>query len=49
MEELEKLTGKSYQKVAGSRAIGPHLSLTGNRSHSFSVFVCVLKRVAIRE
>ena len=46
VEELEKLTGKTYQKVAGSRAIGPHLSLTDNRSHSFSVFVCALKRIA---
>ncbi len=49
VEELEKLTGKTYQKVAGSRAIGPHLSLSGNRSRSFSVFVCALKRMAIQE
>ena len=36
----------SGQKVAGSQAIGAHLSLTDNRSHSFSVFVCALKRIA---
>ncbi len=33
--ELEKLTGKKYQKVAGSRAIAPHLNLLEPRSRSF--------------
>ncbi|ETW92066.1 MAG: hypothetical protein ETSY1_45340, partial [Candidatus Entotheonella factor] len=39
VEELRKLTGNKYQKVSGSRAIGPCLSLTENRSHSFHVLV----------
>ncbi len=33
--ELERLTGNSYQKVAGSRAIGGHLSLADSRSRSY--------------
>lgn len=33
--ELEKLTGNKYQKVAGSRAIAPHLELESPRSRSF--------------
>jgi hypothetical protein len=33
--ELEKLTGFYYQKVAGSRAIGEHLSLDDSRSKSY--------------
>jgi hypothetical protein len=33
--ELQKLTGNRYQKVAGSRAIAPHLNLQAPRSRSF--------------
>jgi len=33
--ELEKLTGNRYQKIAGSRAIAPHLDLRAPRSRSF--------------
>jgi hypothetical protein len=33
--ELETLTGNRYQKVAGSRAIAPHLELRAPRSKSF--------------
>ena len=33
--ELEKLTNRRYQKVAGSRAIAPHLDLERPRSRSF--------------
>jgi len=33
--ELQKLTGDRYQKVAGSRAIAPHLNLEAPRSRSF--------------
>ena len=37
----------AYQKVGGSRAIGPHLNPAGNRSQSFEVFVAgMLKLVA---
>ena len=39
-QELEKLTNFKYQKVEGSRLIGPHLSVDGsNRSHSFNVLI----------
>ncbi|RLB67914.1 MAG: hypothetical protein DRH04_07395 [Deltaproteobacteria bacterium] len=38
--ELERLTEGKYQKVAGSRAIAPHLDLgMHNRSRSFRAFV----------
>lgn len=40
--ELAKITRQAYQKVAGSRAIGKELSLTGNRSHSFRVLLAGL-------
>jgi hypothetical protein len=33
--ELETLTGNRYQKIAGSRAIAPHLNLETPRSKSF--------------
>jgi hypothetical protein len=33
--ELQKLTGNRYQKIAGSRAIAPHLNLHEPRSRSF--------------
>lgn len=35
----------TYQKMAGCRAIGPHLRLDGNRSHSFGVFIAGVRRV----
>lgn len=48
-EELEKLSGNSYQKIAGSRAIAPHLKLDGvNRSHSFNVLIEGIKTLAVR-
>lgn len=51
VQELERVTGRRYQKVAGSRAIGPHLSVgesgaRENRSRSFRVFVSGLRRLA---
>lgn len=45
-EELVRLTKGEYQKVSGSRAIGPHLDLTNNRSHSFNVLITGLRRLA---
>jgi hypothetical protein len=36
--ELQSLV-PDYQKIAGARAIAPHMTLDGNRSHSFRVFV----------
>lgn len=35
----------SYQKVGGSRAIGPHLDPDNNRSHSFGVFVAGIRKL----
>lgn len=44
-EELKKLTEGKYSKLAGSRAIGPHLKLDGsNRSHSFGVLLEAIRR-----
>lgn len=46
-EELNKLTKGKYSKLAGSRAIGPHLKLDGsNRSHSFGVLLEAIRRQA---
>lgn len=44
-EELEKLTGNAYQKVSGSRAIGPHLNVEQNTSRSFNVLVAGIRRL----
>ena len=43
-----KTIAPSYQKVSGSRAIGPHLDPANNRSHSFSVFVNGIQRLVAR-
>lgn len=37
-QELKKLT-PTYQKISGSRAIAPHLSLDNNQSKSFKNFI----------
>lgn len=48
-EELEKLSGCTYQKIAGSRAIAPHLKLDGgNHSHSFNVLIEGIQRLVAR-
>lgn len=45
-DSLKKITKLRYQKVAGSRAIGPYLSLDGsNRSHSFNVLISGVNRL----
>lgn len=45
-EELKKLTIRRYQKLSGSRAIGPHLDITGlNRSFSFNVLIEGIRRI----
>ena len=39
-EELSKLTGHTYQKVSGSRAIGSHLKIdSSNCSRSFNILL----------
>lgn len=47
-EELGKLTGKRYQKLGGSRSIGPHLNLDygANTSRSFNALVEGVRRVS---
>ena len=36
----------AYQKIGGSRAIGPHLDPANRRSHSFGVFVAGIQKLA---
>ena len=38
-KELKMLTQAKYQKVLGSRGIGPYLELNNKRSNSFRVFI----------
>jgi len=38
-KELKQLTKDKYQKVVGSRNIGPHLDLMNKRSNSFRAFI----------
>ena len=42
-EELKKLV-KGYQKVAGARAVAPHLALEGNTSTSFQCLVSGIRK-----
>ena len=44
--ELAILTKDCYQKVSGSRAIGPHLRIDENRSSSLKAFVSGVRRLA---
>lgn len=43
-EELLKLTNGKYQKIAGSRAIGPHLDLDDPRSRSFRHLIMAIRK-----
>lgn len=43
--ELERLTNRKYQKISGSRAIGPYLNLDNTRSNSFKVFIIGIKKI----
>lgn len=45
-EELSKLTKGVYQKILGSRVIGPLLDLENTRSPSFRVFISGLRTLA---
>jgi hypothetical protein len=45
-DELMELTAYRYQKIGGSRAIGPHLTIDNGRSRSFSVFVAGVMKMA---
>ena len=44
--ELRQLTGRRYEKVAGSREIGRHLALDNRRSASFRHLVDGIRRMA---
>lgn len=44
--ELGRLTHGRYQKVAGSRLLGPLLEIENNRSRSFQVTVQGIRRLA---
>ncbi len=44
-QELDRITNGKYQKVAGSRAIGPLLDITENCSTSFHHFISGIERV----
>lgn len=46
-EELSKLTKGVYQKILGSRAIGPLLDPENTRSHSFKVFITGLQTLVL--
>ncbi len=43
--ELQRVTGGRYQKISGSRSIGPHLDPTRNTSRSFQVFIGGIQRL----
>jgi len=44
-KELEKITNGKYQKTSGSRAIGLHLSLDQNTSHSFNALISGIRKI----
>lgn len=44
-QELFRLTKSNYQKVGGSRKIGPFLTTEGNKSHSFNAFISGIDRI----
>lgn len=43
-QELKRLA-PSYQKIAGSRAIGPHLAVDENYSHSFKALISGVRQL----
>jgi hypothetical protein len=45
-KELKTLTKGLYQKVSGSRDIGPHLDINNTRSDSFRNLIAGIRRVA---
>lgn len=46
-DELARLTSNRYQKVGGSRSIGPYLDIENTRSNSFAVFIAGLRRLFV--
>ncbi len=45
-DELFQLTENLYQKMAGSRAIAPHLKLDGNYSHRFNTLISGIRKLS---
>jgi hypothetical protein len=43
--ELDRLTSGRYEKVAGSRAIAPHIRIDDNKSHSFKNLVSGIRKL----
>jgi hypothetical protein len=43
---LLKDIAPAYQKISGSRAIGPHMNLENSRSASFAHFIAAIRKVA---
>ena len=43
--ELAKLTRGAYQKVSGSRQLGPHLDIDNDRSASFKNLIAGVRRM----
>jgi hypothetical protein len=44
-QELARLTYGVYQKLAGSRAIAPHLHIKENTSHSFKILLAGIRKL----
>jgi len=47
-EEMKKITNKKYQKISGSRAMGPKLGINDNQSGSFNVFLRSIDSIKTR-
>ena len=44
-QELVRLTSGQYSKIAGSRAIGPHMKIEGNASCSFNALISGIQKL----
>lgn len=44
-QELARMTDGNYQKLAGSRAIAPHLHIEENTSHSFMILLAGIRKL----
>lgn len=47
-KELERLTNGTYQKISGSRCIGPFLDLNNKRSNSFRIFITGIQTIILQ-
>ena len=44
-QELIRLTSGLYEKMAGSRAIAPHLNIEHNKSNSFKILLAGIRKL----